>query len=93
MSERQRLEREVHKVRGDLKDALREEGAAAREAQKYAQRAVVPLSGEDPEPLDGDAMGEAFKRSREATARRTALDARWRELLRKLDSLPTDSEQ
>ena len=92
MSERERLEREIETVAAERKAARREENAAAREAQKYAQRAIVPLSCEDLEPLDGDGRGEAFKRHKETTGRREELDAQRRDLRRKLDSLPTDSE-
>jgi len=84
MSERERLEREVEELDQKVRAALREENAAAREAEKFATTKPLDRT-EDPEPLDADAMSAAFKRKAETEKERIRLMAELDELRKRLD--------
>ena len=84
MSERERLEREVEELDQKVRAALREENAAAREAEKFAT--TKPLDPTKyPEPLDEDARSAAFKRKAETEKERIRLMAELDELRKRLD--------
>lgn len=88
-SERRRqLEQQLEEVDRKLRAAMREEHAAAREAEKFPQRATEPLDPfEDREGALPDAMMAAFKRKQETAAKARRLTQEKHRLVQELNKL------